>query len=95
MSLRVIRATFECEGCAKEFRVDIEPSAKNWERRQCVLDFAIDAVRGGVDSDGNFCSVQADMVLCESCTKIADNIRPDEEDYTPSADEIKEALGAI
>src|SRR3546814_13908250 len=64
MSISVIRAAFECDGCGKPFKVDIEPSTKNWMRRQDMLSIAENAIRGGMTSDGEFCSIQADMHLC-------------------------------
>src|SRR3546814_320383 len=95
MSISVIRAAFECDGCGKPFKVDIEPSTKNWMRRQDMLSIAENAIRGGMTSDGEFCSIQADMHLCGDCTAVADAIRPDEDEYQPTADEIKRKLGAI
>src|SRR3546814_3157344 len=93
--ISVIRAAFECDGCGKPFKVDIEPSTKNWMRRQDMLSIAENAIRGGMTSDGEFCSIQADMHLCGDCTAVADAIRPDEDEYQPTADEIKRKLGAI
>src|SRR3546814_7393814 len=85
MSIAVIRAAFECDGCGKPFKVDIEPSTKNWMRRQDMLSIAENAIRGGMTSDGEFCSIQADMHLCGDCTAVADAIRPDEDEYQPTA----------
>src|SRR3546814_18634759 len=59
MSISVIRAAFECDGCGKPFKVDIEPSTKNWMRRQDMLSIAENAIRGGMTRDGEFCSIQA------------------------------------
>src|SRR3546814_15819529 len=70
------------------FKVDIEPSTKNWMRRQDMLSIAENAILGGMTSDGEFCSIQADMHLCGDCTAVADAIRHDEEEYQPTADEI-------
>lgn len=92
MSIAVIRATFDCDGCGKQFRVDIEPSRRAWKRRQDMMSIAEDAIRGGTTSDGEWCSVQADMHLCGKCTEVTDGIKPDDEDYQPTADEIREAL---
>src|SRR3546814_2911479 len=74
MSISVIRAAFECDGCGKPFKVDIEPSTKNWMRRHDMLSIAENAIRGGMTSDGEFCSIQADMHLCGDCTAVADAI---------------------
>src|SRR3546814_3251440 len=60
-----------------------------------MLSIAENAIRGGMTSDGEFCSIQADMHLCGDCTAVADAIRPDEDEYQPTADEIKRKLGAI
>lgn len=92
MSISVIRATFECDGCGKPFRVDVDPAVRAWIRRQDVFSIAVDAVRGGTTVEGGFCSVQHDMHLCGPCTAVTDNIRPDDHDYAPSRDEIVEAL---
>src|SRR3546814_11693923 len=93
MSISVIRAAFECDGCGKPFKVDIEPSTKNWMRRQDMLSIAENAIRGGLTSDGAFCSIQADMHLCGDCTAVADAIRPDEGEYQTTADEIQPQSG--
>lgn len=94
MAIAVIRATFDCDGCGKQFRVDVDPARRAWERRQDVFSIAVDAIRGGTTSDGGFCSVQADMHLCGECTNAADGIQPDRDDYQPSRHEILEAIGA-
>src|SRR3546814_9064072 len=54
MSISVIRAAFECDGCGQPFKVDIELSTKNWMRRQDMLSIAENAIRGGMTSDGEF-----------------------------------------
>ena len=92
MSISVIRATVVCDGCGKQFRVDLDPARKAWERRQSIHSFALDAIRGGTSADGEFCSLQDGLELCETCTSVADGIRPDDENYSPSADEIHAAL---
>ena len=92
MALSVIRATFRCDGCDCQFRVDIDPVRRAWERRQDMFSIAVDAIRGGVTDDGGFCSVQHDMHLCDKCTQVADAINADDENYTPSREEIVEAL---
>jgi hypothetical protein len=92
VSIALIRATFDCDGCGKQFRVDVDPARRAWKRRQAMMELAEDAVRGGYTSDGETCSVQADMHLCEACTDVADGIRPDDDDYEPTAAEISAAL---
>src|SRR3546814_13752860 len=95
MSISVIRAAFECDGCGKPFKVDIEPSTKNWMRRQVMLSIAENAIRGGMTRDGEFCSIQADLHLCGDCPAVADAIWPDDDEYKPTSDELKRKLGAI
>src|SRR3546814_20918542 len=93
MSISVIRAAFECDGCGKPFKVDIEPSTKNWMRRQDMLSIAENATRGGITSDGEVCSIQADMHLCGDCTAVADAIRPDEDEDQHTAHETTPQSG--
>jgi hypothetical protein len=92
MTISVIRATFRCDGCAREFRVEIDPARRAWERRQDMFSIAVDALQGGVTIDGGFCSVQHDMHLCGDCTAVTDAINADDENYLPSREEIVEAL---
>lgn len=94
MSIVVIFATFDCDGCGKQFQVEMDPARRAWERRQDVFSIAVDAIRGGTARDGGFCSVQGDLHLCGDCTKVADGIQPDDEDYQPSREEILDAVGA-
>src|SRR3546814_19852995 len=95
MIISFIRAALECDCCGKPFKVDIEPSTKNWMRRQDMLSIAENAIRGEMTSDGEFCSIQADMHLCGDCTAVAAAIRPDEDAYQPPADETKRKVGAL
>src|SRR3546814_16755603 len=74
MTISLIWAAFECDCYGNPFKVDIEPSTKNWMRRQDMLSIAENAIRGGITSDGDFCSIQADMHLCGDCTAVADEI---------------------
>src|SRR3546814_12063586 len=95
MGNSVIRAAFECDGCGKPFKVDIEPCTKNWMRRQDMLSIAENAIRGGLTSDGEFCSIQADMHLCGDCTAVADAIRHDADEHQPTDDEsTRKKLGS-
>src|SRR3546814_11264344 len=71
----------------------IEPSTKNWMRRQDMLSIAENAIRGGMTSDGEFCSIQADKHLCGDCTAVADAIRPDEDEYQPTARSEERRVG--
>lgn len=92
MSIVVIRATIECDGCDKHFRVELDPARKAWKPQQALADFADDTVRGGVDViDGvNSSSVQHGMHLCAECTRKADAIG--DEDHEPTEAEIRAAL---
>ena len=91
MSISVIRVTVECDGCGKQFRVDMDPATKT--AGADLYFYAEDFVRGGMTSDGEFCSVQADLQLCGECTSKADSIG--DEDYAPTRTEILEKIGAL
>lgn len=91
MSINVIRASFTCDGCGKPFKVDMDPADKvNPAIFPTLYDEAVDYVRGGTTSDGEFCSVQDGMHLCGECTSVADQIG--DEDHVPTRDEINAAL---
>lgn len=89
MSLLQLRALFECDGCGCPFAVPLDAArcSEGWS----VMDYAVDAVRGGGGQMLDSTSVQADMHLCGSCTRIADGIG-DDDDYAPTAEEIAEAV---
>lgn len=96
MSIVVIKAFFDCDGCGKQFGVEMDPACKAWLPEQPIGDLAEDAVRGGSTLDGDSCSVQADLHLCTKCTTIADGIAFDrDEDYEPTRKEILAAVGAL
>jgi hypothetical protein len=100
--LNWVRACWQCDGCGKNFVVEIDPGWKppaEWD----IDDIAKDAVRGGevveMTKHGTIkfgivgsSSIQHDMVLCRDCTRIADGIGDD--DYRPSKDEILRELGS-
>ena len=77
-----IHARFRCDRCGDRFTVDIDPAssaADGWT----PFDFAEDAVRGGVamvhekaGSDFGATSVQNEMHLCGTCTRIVDGQTP-------------------
>src|SRR3546814_13031400 len=90
MSISVIRAAFECDGCGKPFKVDIEPSTKNWMRRQDILSIAENAIRGGMTSVGELCSIKADMHFIGDCNAVADGIRSDEDGCQPTDDKKRQ-----
>jgi hypothetical protein len=91
MSLVLIRATFECDGCGAQFKVDMradyEPPPK-W----ALFDVAVDFLRGGCGSDSPLPGVVHDMHLCEDCILIADGVGPEDQEGYSSKDEILEAI---
>lgn len=93
MSISVIRASIECDACGSQFRVDVDPATKT--AGADIFFYAEDAIRGGSTSDGDSCSVQADLQLCSSCTTAADGINLGDENYKPTRDEILRAVGAL
>lgn len=96
MPIISLKATIECEGCGTHFRVNIDTGddiPEDWDLPMLIKD----QVRGGscehLDKkrSGGLSSVQADMMLCGWCTRIADNIG--EEDHLPTEAEIDAAIG--
>ena len=85
MSIREIRASFECDECGELFSVAIDPAYRpptSWS----MDDVATDAVRGSVDYTdkqgdkigfAGCSSVQDDKCLCAKCTEKADADEPD------------------
>lgn len=90
MSIVVIRATFECDGCGTQFRVDMDP-AKMRPKGWSLMDEAVDYVRGGAGSDGGMPMVVHDMHLCHACADIAAQVGPEEGGYAPKP-QIERAL---
>ena len=89
MSIVLIRATVECDGCGKQFHTDMDNADKlpdGWS----IYDLVVDYVRGGNCAEGGMCSVQHDLDLCPQCTLVADHIG--DEDYKPTRQEITDAL---
>ena len=95
MAIVTIKAFFDCDGCGTQFGVEMDPARKAWERRQSLDSIAEDAIRGGTTLAGDSCSVQGELHLCAKCTRTADNINADDENYKPSRDEILRAVGAL
>lgn len=91
MSLVVVRAIFECDGCGTQFKVDMKSEGmrpKGWS----LFEEAEDYVRGGCGSDGSMPAVVHDMHLCHECATIAASVGPDDqEEYSPK-EEILEAI---
>lgn len=69
--LREIRATWQCEGCGKDFSVSIEPARTTCPEVPSMWDMALDAVRGGIGyqgpNPGGLCCIYKEKVLCASC----------------------------
>lgn len=89
MSIVVIKATVDCDGCGKQFHAEMDNADKlpeGWS----IHDLATDYVRGGNCAEGGMSSVQHDMHLCPQCTVIADSIG--EESHKPSREEIVDAI---
>jgi hypothetical protein len=85
MTLMSIKATFECDGCGTQFKVDMDAARKipsDW----CVMDEAIDQLRGGV-----MMTVVHTLHLCDECTAVASKIGPEDEGYAPQ-EQIEQAL---
>ena len=89
MSILLIKATVDCDGCGKQFHTELHNSDElptGWT----LFELAEDYVRGGTCCEGGMCSVQQEMHLCPHCTTIADNIG--DEDYKPTRQEIVDAI---
>lgn len=93
MSLKHIRATFECDGCGRWFLSEMDTADEG-----ALFDLAEESLRGsnfeGYVGHANrdrvgFTSVQAGKHLCPSCTKKVDDHVP--EDREATADEVAEA----
>lgn len=94
MGVMHIKARIQCDGCGTNFIVEMDRTKmrpKGW----ALEDEAVDAVRGGTYEvprggchGGGQCSVQAEMCLCASCTKIVDEGTPDE----PTKEQIEAVL---
>lgn len=91
MSLVTVRATFECDGCGTQFKVEMDPTSmrpKGWS----LFEEAVDFLRGGCGADGGMPMVVHDMHLCHVCAGVAARVGPDDlEGYAPKA-QIIEAL---
>lgn len=83
MTLVVVRATFECDGCGTQFKVDMDPATmrpKGWT----LFEEAEDYVRGGCGAEGGMPAVVHGMHLCHKCAGIAAQVGPDDlEGYAP------------
>ena len=70
MSIAVVRAVIDCDGCGIQFTVELDAAHKveGWS----VADYVLDSVLGGYHLGPGICSLQEDRMLCASCTKLAD-----------------------
>ena len=103
MSIARVQVTFDCDGCSRQFHVEIDPAHKLpmcwpiWS----VADLAEDYCRGGLFTGyadekrsgkaepGFMCSVQGGMQLCPGCTHKVDDLCSSDE---PTAEDVKRAL---
>lgn len=82
MSIVCIRATFECDGCGCQFRVEMDPATmrpKGWS----LMEEAEDYLRGMCSADGGLPAMVHDLHLCDDCHGIAAGVGPDEGNYAP------------
>lgn len=94
ITLQWLRASVECEGCGRTFRVELDPA--DLHDGMDFHDLVAEAVANGnrcTDDGDGFTSVQCDLVLCRSCTAIADDI-PTPGDRVPTREELVAALEA-
>lgn len=94
MRVNWMRAEIECDGCGRPFQVKID---EGMSLKTCtdLMDVAEASVRAGYTPNGGIvdtCSMQHDMALCPACTRKADAIGGDDEDYQPTRDEIIRAV---
>lgn len=69
MSIINIKATVECDRCAKRFEVELDPATKTYGAQ--LFDYVEEAVAIGYHSEfGELrpTSVVGDAMLCDSCT---------------------------
>ena len=84
MSIRAVTAKFECDGCGKPFEVYMDPAEEI--NGASIMQAAEEEVRSSLCQ-----SIQADMHLCQDCTRKVDLLG--DGDYQPTRDEIVECLG--
>lgn len=73
MTVLSITALIGCDGCGKEFKVEMDPATKTYGAN--LYDYAEDAVRGGSGVNGGLgdsSSVQDEKMLCPLCTREED-----------------------
>lgn len=97
MSLKHVRATFECDGCSKDVVVELTTGDKLYQIGDGSLhDFAEDAFRGGHNlTDSGFVTTQGDHHLCVACSRAVDDWvekSGKRSDYDPTYDEVEMVL---
>jgi hypothetical protein len=91
VSIVCIRATFECDGCGTQFKVEMDPATmrpKGWS----LAEEAEDYLRGGIGADGGMPAMVHDMHLCHDCAGVAARVGPDEQEGYAPKEQILEAL---
>ncbi|MGI9296389.1 MAG: hypothetical protein ACR2QC_00650 [Gammaproteobacteria bacterium] len=91
ITIKWIRAAIECDGCGKEFQVELDPSRPSIPNKaMCdAVEVAVadgDILGGGISG----CSKQAGLALCSKCTARITEIG--DVDYLPTDKEIIEVL---
>ena len=96
MTIKSIKAHFECDGCATDIIIPIDPAAQPGSYID-MLDLAVDYARGGTyetppDKRHHISvqmgSVQGGLVLCNKCTSIVDKATED----NPTEEQVRKAL---
>lgn len=75
MSIVLVRATIECDGCGRHFHTDLDEAYKRPEG-WTLFEEAEDMVRGGHCYEGGICSVMHGLHLCPKCTGVVDENTP-------------------
>jgi hypothetical protein len=91
VSIICVRATFECDGCGGQFRIEMDPASmrpKGWSLTEEAEDF----LRGMCGADGGMPAMVHDMHLCDDCAGVAASCGPDDQEGYSSKEVIQEAL---
>lgn len=100
MAVINIKATIECEGCGKQFRIELDPASEPTNHHYpSWFDMVRGHLHGGSICEGlkgesiiGFSSVQSDVILCPPCTALVDDVVIEDRDATE--DEIRRAVDA-
>lgn len=97
MTLKMIIAHLECDGCGSVMQFDLDGSDATSDAVPSLMDLAIDACRGGrVRNLDGFSSVQgeSEQCLCPKCSRVVDEIEtPNDRNATDA--EIKDILDRV